>query len=114
MSALTEPQKEFLLTLAYLYLQNAKWDRALTVLKALNVLYPGEPQIARCLALALLNTDQADAALWETEAGFANPATREEADAARLLKARALWALGHETEARRALAQNPAATAATP
>lgn len=98
-----ESQKEFLLMLAYLYLQNAKWDRALIVLRALRVLAPEDPQVARCLAYAALETGDGSTALREANTGFAVTNTPEEAEAGRLLKARAWWQLGLVDQAQRTL-----------
>lgn len=104
MTSFAEPQKEFLLTLAYLYLQNAKWDRALVVLRALEILAPDDVRVSRCLACAYLHTGDLQAAWRAAEAGFRAPETREQDEAGRLLKAQILWQLGQSEQARNALA----------
>jgi predicted Zn-dependent protease len=101
----TEVQKEFLLTLSYVYLQNNKQDRASTLLRALKTSFPDDPQVARCLAFVLVNEGRGADALSEMEAGFAFEADPELKEVSLLLRAQALWLCGKSEEARHSLSR---------
>lgn len=97
---MNEKQKEYLLVLAYLYLQYRKFEKALVVLLVLKRIFPGDPHILLSRAYAYLSMRVFQAALQESEETLAC-ATREDHIAyAHFVKAHALFGLGREREAR--------------
>jgi len=101
----TEAQKEFLLTLSYVYLQNNKQDRARTLLRALKTSFPDDPQVARCLAFVLVRDGDGEAALAEMDAGFSFESDPELKQVSQILRAQALWLSGKPEEARYSLSR---------
>ncbi|MDR1281952.1 MAG: hypothetical protein LBK99_14200 [Opitutaceae bacterium] len=95
--------KEFLLTLAYVYMQNAKQEQALVLLRVLKSLWPEDLRVARCFAFGCLLAGDAATALAECDAAFGSSPRGPDREPAFLLKSRSLWRLGREDEARQAL-----------
>lgn len=93
-------EKEFLQLLGFLYLQNARPDKAGVVLAALNILEPAQPTILRALALAQIRSSKPLRALETLDrlamAGGANAAFH-------LLRAQALSAAERRDEAAAAM-----------
>jgi len=112
-----DPEERTLLrVLASVFLQNARPDRAIVLLAALDVLEPDQPDTLRMLAVARLRAQQAEAALEVLE----RLALTGAVDAVfHLLRAQALTALARAPEAAAAMQaflalrdQTPADTAA--
>lgn len=97
--------KESLALLAYLYLQYFKYDKALTLLKALNILFPDDLDIIRSLAYAYLKTNDFQSALKYTEICLKNETSEKSKVAANIIKSKALWGLGKEEAARHTFVQ---------
>jgi regulator of sirC expression with transglutaminase-like and TPR domain len=93
---LTEEQQEFLQLLAYIYLQNARPEKAVVLLAALDQLAPGQPRVLRPLALALVRAGKGQRALETLErlamTGHVNAAFH-------LLRSQALHVLERREEA---------------
>ena len=56
-------KSDFLYLLAFVYLQNARPERAAAVLGALNLMCPHQPKVLTCLALAQIRSQKPQAAL---------------------------------------------------
>lgn len=97
---LTSLENDAMQLLAYAYLQNARPEKAATLLAAVDAVAPGQPGVLRGLVLAQLRSGQAKQALETLErielAGGADAAFE-------LARARALTACGHVAEAARAM-----------
>jgi predicted Zn-dependent protease len=101
MNAMDEQEKNLVMLLAWAYLQNARPQKAATLLAALDVMAPGQRQVLRTLALALVRSDEPQRALDTLE----RMAVTGPADAAyHLLRARALSACERRIEAGAAMA----------
>ena len=97
--------KESLSILAYLYIEHFKYEKALTLLKALNKLYPKDIDIRRSLAYAYLKNGDYQAALKFAEASMKSDLPQSLIIASNLIKGKALWGLGKEEAARHALSE---------
>lgn len=108
---MNEVSKETLALLAYIYLEYFKYDKALTLLKALNIFYPDDLDIMRSLAYAYLKNDDFQSALMYAEGCLKKETTEKSITAAKIIKSKALWGLGKEEAARftfaQALSQEP-------
>lgn len=108
-----EDQQNFLQLLAYVYLQNARPDKAAVVLAALDALAPGQRKVLCALALAQVRSNKAQRALETLD----KLALAGGVDATfHLLRAQALGALERKAESAAAmntyLQLRPAAAAA--
>lgn len=92
--------KETLSLLAYLYLEHFKYEKALNLLKALNLMYPEDIQLLRMLSFAYLKNGYYQEALTYSEKSLKKGIDEEEIMASNLIKGKALWALGKEEAAR--------------
>lgn len=92
--------KETLTLLAYLYLEHFKYEKALTLLKALNILFPDDLNITRSLAYAYLKNHDFQSALKYAELSLKTEMTEKSKIAANIIKSKALWGLGKEEAAR--------------
>jgi len=101
MDALDADQRTSLRVLGFLYLRLGYCERAARLFRALTALDPGDVDAAKSLAAAQIESGKAEAAL---ELLAASP-LREAADddVLMLLKARALWRLERNAEARAAM-----------
>lgn len=91
-----DAEKSFLSLLGYVYLQNARPDKAAVVLAALDALEPGQTKVLVALALARLRSGKPERALETLD----RLAMAGGVDAAfHLLRAQALSAAGHAQEA---------------
>lgn len=97
--------KETLTLLAYLYLEHFKYEKALTLLKALNILYPNDLDIMRSLAYAYLKNDDYQSALRYIEICLKSEIVNKSIISANIIKSKALWGLGKEEAARHAITQ---------
>lgn len=97
--------KESLSLLAYLYLEYFKYEKALTLLKALNIIYPNDLDIMRSLAYAYLKNRDYQSSLKYAETCLKNETSEKAKIAANLIKSKALWGLGKEDAARYTIAQ---------
>lgn len=96
-----EQEKSLVLLLAWAWLRNARPQKAATLLAALDVVAPGQRQVLRTLALALVRSGEPQRALDTLE----RMAVTGRADAAyHLLRARALTAADRRAEAAAAMA----------
>lgn len=111
---MTETQKQFLLLLAYLYLQNGKWPKALVLLRALEAFFPADPHVALNLAYAQLGAGNFEEALQRAEACTGSGAPEPLRLAALLIRSQSLWGLGREEEGRHGFAVYLAAQRKTP
>lgn len=96
-------QHELLLLLASLFLQNEKPEQAVVLLEALQVLAPGDPEVARQLAFAYLHTQQFAQSLAAADRYLAGRNTEADSGPLMLIRSRALWGLGRADEARSVL-----------
>lgn len=88
--------QSFMILLAYVFLQNARPDRAAVLLAALDCLVPGQSRVLRALALAQVRSGKAQRALDTLD----RLALAGGVDAAfHLLRAQALSALDRREEA---------------
>ena len=86
--------------LAYVYLQNARPDKAAVLLSALDMLAPGQPKVLTALALAQIRSEKAQRALETLD----RLAMAGGIDAAfHLLRAQALGTLSRREEAAAAM-----------
>ena len=95
-----DDKQTFLSLLAYVYLQNARPEKAATLLAALDVLAPTQARVLTALALAQLRSGKAEAALQTLDrlalaGGVGAPF--------HLLRAQALGSLGRAPEAAAAM-----------
>ncbi len=101
MDTMDEQEKNLVMLLAWAWLQNARPQKAATLLAALDVVAPGQRQVLRTLALALVRSDEPQRALDTLD----RMAVTGPADAAwHLLRARALAACERREEAGAAMA----------
>jgi Flp pilus assembly protein TadD len=56
-------ERDFLYLLAYVYLQNARPERAAMILSALDLMQPKQHKVIACLALAQIRSEKPQAAL---------------------------------------------------
>ena len=99
---MNERHKDFLSILAYIYLKNNKLEKAITVYKALWHLFPESGKAALCLGYLYLATQQYETALFYAEAFLAG---NQEIGLGHLLKGQALYKLGKNFEAKKAIQQ---------
>lgn len=97
--------KETLTLLAYLYLEHFKYEKALTLLKALNILFPNDLTITRYLAYAYLKNNDFQSALRYIEICLKSENNLKLKIAANIIKSKALWGLGKEEAARHTIIQ---------
>jgi hypothetical protein len=90
---------EFLTLLGYLYLRHGQGARAVTALEAARVFRRGDLQLSRALAYAYLAAGRFNDCL----AAVDSLPTRGDGQLT-LIRSRALWGLGRQDEARRAMA----------
>ena len=100
-----EVSKEPLLILSYLYIQHFKYDKAITLLRALRKLYPKDLDILRSLSYALLKVGDFQSALKMAEKSLHPNLPLKDQIACRIIISRALWGLGREEAARQAANQ---------
>ncbi|BDV01943.1 hypothetical protein TDMWS_20280 [Thermodesulfomicrobium sp. WS] len=101
---LTQEETEYLKVVAYTLLRYGKWEKAWALYEALEALVPEDPQMAKGLALAGVQTGRFAQALARVERWLREASSAEEGKAARILRARILWAMGRRDEARESLA----------
>lgn len=97
---MTETQKQFLRLLTYLYLQNGKGEKALILTRALEAIYPDDPEIALSRAYAEHVAGNHAAALQRADASLDANAPEALHTSALLIRSQSLWALGQEEAAR--------------
>lgn len=97
--------KETLTLLAYLYLEHFKYEKALTLLKAINLLFPNDLNIMRSLAYAYLKNNDYQSALRYIEICLKSEISEKAIVAANIIKSKALWGLGKEEAARHTIMQ---------
>lgn len=97
--------KETLTLLAHLYLEHFKYEKALTLLKALYLLFPEDLFITRSLAYAYLKNYDYQSALKFSELCLKNDLSGKSKIAANIIKSKALWGLGKEEAARHTIMQ---------
>ena len=93
-------QRDAMLLLADVYLEQGQYDKARTLLDALALLWPDDSGVLKALAFACLQGGRFDEALAAAD-GYLRlgPATRVTAPIL-LIRGRALWGLGRVDEAR--------------
>lgn len=94
--------KDFLSILAYIYLKNNQFEKAITVYKALWHLFPDSHRLTLCLGYLYLATHQHERALFYAESFLA---ANHEIGLGHLLKGQALYKLGKKFEAQKAIQQ---------
>jgi len=102
---MNESEKEFLTTLGYFFLQNNKPAKALIIFKALHELFPEDPYMMKAASYASLINGYYEDALLLVDKSIRGMASDREKEAGYLLKSKALWGLGRESEARETLNQ---------
>lgn len=103
---INKSHKEWLLSRAFLYIQNQRYSEAVILLEALNLLSPDEAQTQKALAVAYLNNHQHEKALNTVEILISSGLTADEIKTASIIKSRALWRMGYKQQARQALHLN--------
>lgn len=111
---MNQVSKEALTLLAYLYLEYFKYDKAVTLLKALHILYPEDIDIMRSLAYAYLKNKDFQSCLKFSEACLKNETSEKSKIAANIIKSKALWGLGKEEAARYTILQALSKTSPKP
>lgn len=97
---ITKTQKEFLLVLGYLYLQNGKFYDSKIVFEALLLFYPKDHHIMRSLAYAYLCDGDYEQALEINEQFKHAQMSPKDHAFFNLLKSKALWRIGKLQEAK--------------
>lgn len=97
---ISSQQKEFLLVLGYLYLQNAKFMDAKIVFEALQLIYPKDLHILRSLSYAYLCDGDYEQAIELNEEIKSLNKSDDNLSFYYLLKSKALWRIQKTTEAR--------------
>lgn len=97
----SEKQKNFLQILAYMYVQNVQFDKAIIVYKALMELFPENDKITFCLSYLYLNTEQFDTALYYADTYL----NRHPTGLGCLLKGKVLFKLGRNYEAKETISE---------
>lgn len=96
-------QKEFLLILAYLYVQYCKYDEALTLYRGLHEFFDSDSEILLDLIFALYVTDRASEAMRYIDKLEGVALSHNQEKLFFLLKSHVLWSLGYDRESREAL-----------
>ncbi len=92
-------QTEALQVLADIYLDQGQTERAVTLLNALTLLDPGSTGILRALSYAFLLAGRYEDALTTTDTLLQRETTMLDNAPTRLIRGKALWALGRTAEA---------------
>jgi predicted Zn-dependent protease len=101
---MSDQQRQAVMVLAHLYLENGKATEALSLLQALHLLFPQDGEILCLLAWALLlNGDPATAVRAIDEALASGSTNETQYRAALMLKSKALWQTSQPIEARAAV-----------
>lgn len=100
---MTTAQKEFLLVLAYIYLQHAKYSKAITLYELLYEFYPEDLHIHKSLSYTYFMLEDYEQALSFNEQILAKVIQQEELELAYLLKAKILWSMGETAQSRDSL-----------
>jgi predicted Zn-dependent protease len=101
----SQRQLNFLKVLAHLFMQYGKAEKAATILEMLRLASPADSWIVRMLALAQLQSGDANAALGTVDLSLGMERDHEHLATSELIRSRAYWALGNAHEARQALAR---------
>ena len=102
-NALDTIDRQWLHTLAYLYIQQQQTDKAITVLEALLVIHPKDIQANKMLALSHLYQQQYQQALSTIDVLFELEDNNKDCDFLWLIRSKALWGLNKPAAARDAL-----------
>ncbi len=97
---IADEEREYLMVVAYLFLQHGKWEKALTLYEALDRIVPGDLQVLKGLVVSGFHTGRLDQTLKQVEQWENAATSREEKTMARMMRARILWRLGHHEAAR--------------
>ena len=100
---LSAAQKECLMVLAFLYLQNGKYTEGKILLEGLHHLYPTDDHILRSLAFAYLEDGDYEHALMLTEQAQSQTLSPKHHNFFHLIKSKAFWRLGKKQESRQAM-----------
>ncbi len=106
---LTGEEYEYLKVVAYTLLRHGKWEKAHIMYEALDALGSNDADVTKGLALASFQSGKLAQALAATERWRQLPSSSAEAQAARTLQARILWAMGKNQEARACLTERESA-----
>lgn len=101
--ALTPRQKDWMMTVSYLHLEQHKPDRACVLLRLVYRAFPEDPEVQRCLALAELLSGSPVAAARAATRAFKNSEGHLRVPVG-LVFAKALWEQGKQEAARDFLA----------
>lgn len=96
-----DSHKDFLAVLGHCFLQCGQYERARVVFEGMVALFPDDTRALASLGYVLGRLDQPAAALEAIERLDRLPLTAADQIFSRLLRGRALWALGRHDEARR-------------
>ncbi len=102
-SALTDEQRNALHVLGYLHVRMGQYRRVKKLAQALLALDAGDTRARRYLAVACLESGEAERALEELDRILAGGNLPSRHAVLHLLRARALWQMGRSGEARNAL-----------
>lgn len=94
-------QKEALSVLGYFFIQHGRPDKALTLFKALDVLFPDDAHVLKSLSYAYMAVGEPERALDAAARYLRIDAGAGDDAAIHLIRSRALWRLGQTDEARR-------------
>tara|TARA_B100001248_G_scaffold262737_1_gene262017 strand:+ start:18636 stop:18962 length:327 start_codon:yes stop_codon:yes gene_type:complete len=100
---MTTKQKDFLRVLAFVYIRNMKYEKALVLLKAMRELMPEDAYTLRSLAYVYYLMNQPEEALETIDSAFDPMKDAEMLSSFHLLKAKILWALDEQQPARESL-----------
>ncbi len=100
---MTHKQKAYLEVLAYTFLQNAKYEKALILYLTLKRLYPEEAQYPLARAYIYIQMGEYQAAKEEALVAERLSKTPSKLYFSRLLRSKSLWHLGEEKESQKLL-----------
>ncbi|MDR1458549.1 MAG: hypothetical protein LBI37_03450 [Puniceicoccales bacterium] len=96
-------QREFLMVLAYLYLQYSKYDEAFLLLRGLREFFHDDINLRLSYVNACLATQRPKDAFAELEDLDGIELNNQQKKLFYLLRSKVMWGLGHDSEARSAL-----------
>jgi tetratricopeptide (TPR) repeat protein len=100
-----EDEREFLSILGYFLLQNGKGEKALSIFRALNELFPDDPYLLKSLSYACIMCGKYEKALHFTDKFLGRASEARDIETGTLLRGKSLWGIGRKDEARGTLRQ---------
>jgi hypothetical protein len=100
-----EMHKEFLVLLAYFFLQNRKVDKALVLFRFLHSRFPDDRHVLKSLSYASILTGAHERGLRLANQFLKDASDKEDVKLGCLLQGKSLWGLGRKEEARQAVSR---------